>query len=112
MSKFQEAVDKYKSEFDKLGVKYDASLLEKVAKACGPSIYNADASKVSTSDQSELDTVKKNFLVGKLGLSDGPELDKAIDKVKDTFGSSNPNKFRAMFYYLLAKEFNKESVFN
>ena len=90
---------------------FDADLLRKVAKGCGPSIYSNDASKVSGSDKKELETVKKNFLMKKLGLKDGAELDSAIAEVMDTMGSSNRNKYRAMVYYLLAKKFKKESVY-
>ena len=111
MSKFDDCVAKYESEFKKLGVKYDADLLRKVAKGCGPSIYNADASKVSSGDPAELDRVKKNFLMKKLGLKDGAALDSAIADVVNTLGSSNRNKYRAMFYYLLVKNFKKASVY-
>lgn len=111
MSKFEECMDTYKAEFKKLGVSYDEDLLTKVAKGCGPSIYNDDAKTVAASDSSELETVKKNFLIGKLGLNDSADLDKGIAKVVDTFGSSNRNKYRAMFYYLLTKEFGKESQY-
>ena len=111
MSKFEECMDTYKAEFKKLGVSFDEDLLTKVAKGCGPSIYNKDASTVAGSDQAELDTVKNNFLIGKLGLSDGPALDSAIAKTIDTMGASNRNKYRAMFYYLLTKELGKESAY-
>ena len=112
MSKFQECVDTYKAEFKKLGVSFDEDLLTKVAKGCGPAIYNRDASTVSGSDEAELETVKKNFLIKKLGLSEKDDLDGAIKEVIETFGSSNRNKYRAMFYYLLTKKFKKESVFS
>ncbi len=111
MSKFDECVAKYEAEFKKLKVSYDADLLRKVAKGCGPSIYNADASKVSSADAEELDRVKKSFLIKKLGLKDGPKLDEAIKEVVDTFGSSNRNKFRAMFYYMLAVKFKKQGIY-
>ncbi len=111
MSKFDECMDTYAAEFKKLGIKYDTGLLTKVAKGCGPSIYNRDASKVSSGDKAELERVKKNFLIKKLGLKDGPTLDKAIDAVVDQFGSSNRNKYRAMFYYLLVKKLGKESAY-
>ncbi|MDB9932221.1 MAG: DUF2853 family protein [Flavobacteriales bacterium] len=96
-------MDTYKAEFKKLGVSFDEDLLTKVAKGCGPSIYNKDASTVAGSDPKELATVKNNFLIGKLGMKDGADLDKGISKVIDTFGSSNKNKYRAMFYYMLTK---------
>ena len=111
MSKFDECMETYGAEFKKLGIKYDAGLLTKVAKGCGPSIYNRDASKVSSGDKAGLGSVKTNFLIKKLGLKDGPALDKAIDAVVDQFGSSNRNKYRAMFYYLLVKKLGKESAY-
>ena len=112
MSKFQAALDLYTKELkDKAGVTADADLLKAVTKACGPAIYNEDSCRVSTSDKTELERVKKNFLIKKLGLSDGPALDAAISEVGEQLGKSNRNKYRAMFYYLLTKKFGKESVF-
>lgn len=112
MSKRDELITKYAADLkDKCGVNPDMDLLTKVTIGCGPSIYNADAATVSGSDQSELDTVKNNFLIKKLGLNDGPELDKAIDAVMETYGKSNRNKYRAVVYYLLTKHFSKESVY-
>jgi hypothetical protein len=111
MSKFVEAVELYKSEMDKLGISYDETLLTAVVKGLGPSIYNADSSKVSSSDKTELDRVKSNFLIKKLGLSDSPALDEGIQSAVDQLGASNRNKYRAMFYYLLVKHFGKESIY-
>ncbi len=112
MSKRDELITKYAADLkDKCGVSPDMDLLTKVTIGCGPSIYNADSATVSGSDQSELDTVKNNFLIKKLGLKDGPELDKAIDSVMETYGRSNRNKYRAVVYYLLTKHFKKESVY-
>lgn len=112
MSKFQECLDTYAKEFDKIGVKYDADLLKAVTKGCGPSIYKTDASKVSASDKTELERVKNNFLIKKLGLSESDDLDGAIAGVVEQFGKSNRNKYRAMFYYLLVKKFGKESIYS
>lgn len=112
MSKRDELIAKYATDLkDKCKVNPDMDLLTKVTIGCGPSIYNADASTVSGTDQSELDTVKNNFLIKKLGLADSPELDKAIDSVIEQYGRSNKNKYRAVVYYLLAKHFKKESVY-
>ena len=112
MSKRDELITKYAADLkDKCGISPDMDLLTKVTIGCGPSIYNADSATVSGSDQSELDTVKNNFLIKKLGLKDGPELDKAIDSVMETYGRSNRNKYRAVVYYLLTKHFKKESVY-
>ena len=112
MSKRDELIAKYAADLkEKCGVTADIDLLTKVTIGCGPSIYNADSSTVSGSDASELTTVKNNFLVKKLGLKDGPDLDKAIDAVMETYGKSNRNKYRAVVYYLLVKHFKKESVY-
>ncbi len=112
MSKRDELIAKYAEDLkEKCGVNADMDLLTKVTIGCGPSIYNADAATVSGSDESELATVKNNFLIKKLGLSDGPELDKGIDAVMETYGKSNRNKYRAVVYYLLTKHFKKESAY-
>ncbi len=112
MSKFEAELEKYKSSLNDLGISYDAELLTKVTKGLGPSIYNNDSSKVSSSDSEELLRVKTNFLVKKLGLDDGPALDEAVKEACNTLGSSNPNKYRAIIYYLLVKKFNKEAIYN
>lgn len=111
MSKLQGLLETYGKEFKKLGIKYDAKLLEKVARGCGPSIYKADASKVASSDKEELGRIKKNFLVKKLGLKDTAKLDEGIAAVVDQLGKKNRNKYRAMFYYLLVKKFRKSGVY-
>ena len=111
MSKFEECMDTYKAEFKKLGVSFDEDLLTKVAKGCGPSIYNKDASTVSGTDAAELATVKNNYLIKKLGLADSSKLDDAIAEVIDQLGKSNRHKYRACFYYLLCVKFDKASVY-
>lgn len=112
MSKRDELITKYAADLkDKCGVNPDMDLLTKVTIGCGPSIYNADASTVSGSDESELNTVKNNFLIKKLGLSESDDLDGAINAVMETYGKSNRNKYRAVVYYLLTKHFGKESIY-
>ena len=95
MSTQAELIELYTADLkEKCGVAApDVELLTKVTKGLGPSIYNNDASKVSGSDKTELDLVKNNFLIKKLG-------------------KSNKNKYRAVVYYLLTKHFGKESVYN
>ena len=112
MSKRDDLIVKYAADLkDKCGVNPDMDLLTKVTIGCGPSIYNKDSSTVSGSDESELATVKNNFLIKKLGLSDSADLDKGIDAVMETYGKSNRNKYRAVVYYLLTKHFGKESIY-
>ncbi|WP_409433405.1 DUF2853 family protein [Litorimonas sp. RW-G-Af-16] len=112
MSKRDDLIAKYAADLkEKCGVNPDMDFLTKVTIGCGPSIYNRDSSTVSASDPKELETVKKNFLMKKLGLSDGPKLDEAINAVMDQYGRSTKSKYRAVVYYLLAKHFNKENVY-
>ena len=96
---------------NKCGVTPDMDLLAKVTIGCGPAIYDADAATVAATQLAELETVKKNFLIKKLGLADGPDLMAAIDKAIETYGRSERNKYRAVVYYLLVKHFGKESIY-
>lgn len=112
MSKRDDLIEKYAADIkDKFGETADMDLLTKVTVGLGPSIYNLDASKVSGGDEKELETVKNNYLIKKLGLSDGPQLMEAIKSVMDKYGSANRNKHRAVVYYMLCKHFNKASVY-
>ena len=97
MGKRDELIAKYADDLkNKCGMEPDMDLLTKVTIGCGPAIYNADAETVAASDKSELETVKNNFLVKKLGLADGPELMDAIDSVVEAYGRSERNKYRAV----------------
>lgn len=112
MNKRDELIAKYAADLkEKCGVTVDMDLLTKITIGCGPSIYNADSGTVSSSDEGELETVKNNFLIKKLGLSVDDDLDGGINAVMDTYGRSNRNKFRPVVYYLLIKHFGKESVY-
>jgi len=113
MSKRDELIAKYATDLkDKFNINPDMDLLTKVTIGAGPSIYNADAATVSSSDPKEVETVKNNFLKNKLGLSESEDLDTAIESVMDTYGKSHRNKYRVVIYYALTKHFNKESVYN
>jgi len=102
MSKRDELIVKYAADIkEKVGQTPDMDFLTKVTIGCGPSIYNRDVL-----------TVKNNFLIKKLGLKDGPELDEAIASVIETYGKSVKSKYRAVVYYLLAKHFKKEAIYN
>jgi hypothetical protein len=112
MSKLAEKIEHYTAVSKELDLGLSAELIAKATEDLVPSIYKQDAETVSCSDNEELDTVKKNFLVAKLGIdADDATLDAAIKKVCETMGTSNRHKYRALFYALLAKEFGKESVY-
>ena len=112
MGRRDDLIAKYAEDLkEKCGMDPDMDLLTKVTIGCGPAIYNADASTVAASQEHELETVKDNFLIKKLGLTDGPELMEAINKAVDTYGKSERNKYRAVMYYMLTKHFGKEAVY-
>jgi len=112
MSKLNDLIAVYAGDLrDKCGVTPDMVFLTKVTIGLGPAIYNTDSSTVAGAQASELDTIRKNFLIKKLGLPDGPDLGAGIDKVIEQYGRANRNKHRAVVYYLLAKHFNKESAY-
>ena len=112
MGKRDDLIAQYASDLrTKCGMEPDMALLTKVTIGCGPSIYDNDAQTVAASQPSELETVKKNFLIKKLGLKDGPELDAAIASVIETYGKSERNKYRAVVYYMLTRHFKKEAVY-
>ena len=75
MGKRDDLIAKYADDLkNKCGMTPDMDLLTKVTIGCGPAIYNADASTVAGSQASELETVKVNFLMKKLGLQTAPSL--------------------------------------
>lgn len=112
MGKRDDLIEKYAKDLkEKCGLEPDMKLLTAVTIGCGPSIYRKDASTVSATDKKELETVKKNFLIKKLGLKDTPKLDEGIAAVMDTYGRSTRAKYRAVVYYLLVKQFRKASLY-
>ncbi len=112
MSKRDELIAKYADDLkNKCKMTPDMALLTKVTIGCGPAIYSADSETVAASDKSELERVKNNFLMKKLGLKDGPQLMEAVNSVIETYGKSERNKYRAVVYYMLTKHFGKEAVY-
>ena len=112
MGRRDELIARYAEDLkNKCGMTPDMDLLTKVTIGCGPTIYNADSSTVAASDPAELETVKTNFLIRKLGLADGPQLMDAINAVVETYGKSERNKYRPVIYYMLVKHFGRESVY-
>jgi len=88
----------------------DEAFVAIIVKNLGPSIYRKDAELVSCSDPKELDTVRRNFLTKKLGIDASKAvLDAAIQDVCTELKGVR-TKYRATFYYSLAKKFKKESV--
>ncbi|WP_380055846.1 DUF2853 family protein [Falsihalocynthiibacter sp. SS001] len=112
MGKRDDLIAKYADDLkNKCGITPDMDLLTKVTIGCGPAIYDDDASTVAGSQPSELETVKNNFLIKKLAMSDGPQLMEGIQSVLNTYGQSERNKYRAVVYYMLVKHFNREHIY-
>jgi hypothetical protein len=112
MGKRDDLIAQYAQDLEqKCGVTPDMDLLKKVTIGLGPVIYNADSSTVAATDPAEVARIRTNFLMGKLGLSDGPDLDAGIQTAIDTYGASERRKFRAVMYYLLVVHFGRESAY-
>ena len=112
-SKKEELIEKYAAHIqEKFGESPDMELLNKVTHGLGPAIYNRDAATVSGSSESELETVKQNFLIKKLGLDESPELMNSIRAVMDQYGASVRTKYRAVVYYILVRKFNRVEVYD
>ena len=111
MSKLDEKVGKYIEVVKEKGIDLDPDLLRKVTRACGPSIYSRDSETIAASQPKEMETIKNNFLIKKLGLSDGPKLEEGLNSVIDAYGRSDRAKYRAVIYYMLTKHFGKDAVY-
>jgi len=111
-SKRDEKIALYIKDIKKHYGEVDEAFVAIIVKNLGPSIYRKDAELVSCSDPKELDTVRRNFLIKKLGLDTSKSvLDTAIQDVCEALKGVR-KKYRATFYYSLAKKFKKESVLN
>jgi exosome complex RNA-binding protein Rrp4 len=89
----------------------DDAVIAKLLSTYRLALGNKDSAYVAASDAAELDTVRKNFLKGKLGLTDDDAvLDAAIKDVTTTM-KADRLKSRATVYYLLAAKFGKLDVF-
>jgi hypothetical protein len=112
-NKRDELIIKYAAHLkERFNMEPDMALLKKVAIGLGPSIYNRDSANVSGTDEKELATVKNNFLIRKLGLSEELPLEDAIREIMANYGVSERTKYRAVIYYLLTKKFGREEVYN
>ncbi|MFK5974877.1 MAG: DUF2853 family protein [Sulfurovum sp.] len=111
MSKRDEKITHYLEVIKKLELDLTDELITKVTVGLGPSIYKKNAELVSCSSKEELDKIKTNFLIKKLGLPNDEKLDTAIKNACKAMGSSNRQKYRPIFYALLVKELKKEDIY-
>ncbi|MFN7055386.1 DUF2853 family protein [Hyphomonas sp.] len=104
--------EKYMSDLkEKVGeAKPDVALLEACIKACGPSIYRADAATVAASDKAEVERVLKNFVEKRLGVTDEAKAAAAFKAAVEKYGRAVRQKHRPVMYYLIAKELRKAAA--
>ena len=102
------------SEYLAITREYDAeadnAVVTKIEKYLGASLSNKDAKYVACSDETELETIVKGFMVKKLGVEDAAA---AMEKVKAVCETMKPTRMknRVTFYYLLAKNEGKLGEF-
>ena len=78
MPTYEEVLEVFKQEAKDIGFHIHEELFHEIVNHLGAAIHDRDASLVACSDKEELKVVKNNFLIGKLGLEDGPEFGKLI----------------------------------
>ncbi len=111
MNKFEEKLTLYKQYMEDTNLSYNADLLVAVTKGLGHCIYKTHAETISGTNSKELATIKNNFLIKKLGMSDNKNLEDGIKEVLEKIEKPKRKKYRAVVYYLLVEKFNKESVY-
>jgi hypothetical protein len=83
------------------------SVIQAIVRHCGIALRSRDASLVSFTDPSELETVRESWLKKKLGLTDPDDvLDAAIARVGERM-KEDTTRNRVTVYYLLAEMFGK-----
>ena len=109
-----EKAEEEESEYLRVTREYDADVdpevVLKIQKHLGASLSNRDSKYVACSDETELETIVKGFMVKKMDVTDK---DVAMEKVKAVCLTMKPTRMknRVTFYYLLAKNEGKLSVF-
>ena len=106
MSTKIEMTAKYVAQLEELSITPDTTLLEWVVDRVGPANYNADGQLVACSDKEELERVYTGFVGDELAETDKEKGMSVIAEVCEDMKDIN-RKYRAVFYYLLAKKYGK-----
>lgn len=103
-------IEKSTAQLKDIGVTVNDALIEKIVKRLGIANQSVDASHVAATDPSEVERLKKNFVIKKLGQADSADTDKAI---ADVLTKMKPHKLkqRGAVYYLLTVHYGKESIY-
>ncbi len=91
----------YSADIGKYTQTVNEAAVSAIVKYCGIALRNKDSSLVSTSDASELATVRDGFAAKKLGLA-ADAADAGIQAVAAKMKGER-TKSRVTFYYLLAE---------
>jgi hypothetical protein len=78
-------------------------LVEVLYQSLASVLGNADAANVACSDESELETVRTNFIKEKLEVNDTEKADEVLNSVCERM-SGDRAKNRLTFYYLVTEE--------
>lgn len=99
------------AEIKKYAPHADEEVIAALLKTYKLVLCKADSAVVALADAGERETVKKNFLQKKLGLTvDDATMEAALDEVAQKMKGNN-RKSRVAVYYLLAEKFGKLDVF-
>ncbi len=107
MSELEEKLAKFKANAEEQlteagETNIDDALLSKLVNNLKLVINNKDALAVAGSDPSEMETVRANFVVKKLGIDDKEKGASAVSVAAEKMAGSRM-KNRAAFYYLVQK---------
>jgi len=83
-----------------------ADTVDRIVKHLGVALKNRDASRVSCTDDKELQRVVENWCARKLGVADETKARAAVDAVCEQMAKDR-NKQRVTFYYLCAAKLGK-----
>lgn len=106
-----EKIEKYTADIEKYtDTKVNKKLVEKLAKRLASVMAKRDSASVACGDAKELETVRRNFIKGKLGVTDIAKGRNAMEVVCGMMKKSR-NKSRLTYYYLLAVELKKAKAY-
>ena len=103
-------IEKSTAQLKDIGVSVNEELLVKIVKKLGIANQSVDASNVAATDPSEVDRLKKNFVIKKLGQEDNADTDKVIAGVLEKM-KPHKMKQRGAVYYLLTEHYGKQDIY-
>ena len=99
------------ADVKKYDPKADDDAIAGVVRHCGIALHKVDSSLVSYGDPEELKRVREGFIKKKLAITDSDaDIDAALADVGRILDGVN-RKNRVTVYYLLAKHYDKLSLF-